>query len=78
MKLSTMTTQRVKCSKCGAETDWDIELGPNPFCLYCWDEQVEKAFRERVAASQRDYREKNRERVAAYQRDYYEKNRERV
>jgi len=67
-----------KCSKCGAKTDWDFDLGPSPLCTSCWDSQVEIIHREKVAAYQRDYRQRNREKAAANKRDYRQRNREKA
>ena len=32
-----MIIVRERCSVCGAETDWDYNLGESPLCAECWD-----------------------------------------
>ena len=56
----------VKCSVCGALTEWDESILEPPECVACWDGH--SMVENRVAAYQRAYYEKNRDRVAASQR----------
>jgi hypothetical protein len=66
----------VKCSICGAPTEWDDTLGDKPLCVTCWDARAEK--NNEVAAHQRAYRETHKDEVAAYQRAYRETHKDEV
>ncbi len=69
VKLSEIKLQPgeiiTKCSKCGRRTIWDIGIIGSPLCKKCWDNESSKDYKEKVAAGQRAYRERNKEKVAA-------------
>jgi len=51
----------VKCSNCGAPTEWDESMGP-PLCVACWDGK--SGVDNEVAAKGRAYYEAHKDEVA--------------
>jgi len=66
----------VKCSICGALTEWDESYKGPPMCVTCWDDRSDVD--NEVAAYQRAYREAHKDEVAARQRAYYEAHKDEV
>ncbi|MBA7627271.1 hypothetical protein ES703_34733 [subsurface metagenome] len=71
-----VTELRVRCSKCGAATDWDTELGEQPLCVDCWDDRA--GVGNQVAAYQRRYYQEHQDQAAAYQRRYRQEHQDQV
>jgi DNA-directed RNA polymerase subunit RPC12/RpoP len=73
-----MTMEKPKvyiCTRCGAETPWDEDLGPEVLCSKCWDDR--SGVDNERAASQRRYNQEHKEELAAYKRRYYQEHKER-
>jgi len=82
----------MRCCRCGAVTEWDLELGAKALCVMCWDLEVERMSEKELECrryyekngrkprleSARLYRERNREKVLGSQRLWRERNRERL
>jgi hypothetical protein len=66
----------VKCSICGAWTEWDDSLKVPPLCVACWDNRA--GADNEVAACKRAYYEAHKDEVAAYQRAYREAHKDEV
>lgn len=66
----------VKCSICGADTEWDEACGSDPVCVDCWDARADKD--NELAAYKRAYYQAHKEELAAKQRAYYQAHKEKV
>ena len=78
MSIESLKPILYKCTRCGADTEWDFNLGIDPLCANCWDNASEKYLKEIFAAGHRAYREANKDKVAAGQRAYREANKDKV
>ncbi len=79
---TVLTYFETTCSRCGAETWWYQELGPDPLCESCWDDDtggltsnakvgIEPLLAPpELAANQRAYRQAHKAAAAANQRAY--------
>ena len=58
----------IKCVKCGRDTEWDDDMGNDPLCMICWDQNSEVD--NELAAKKRKYRIEHKDELAANQRKY--------
>lgn len=53
---------KVKCSQCGAETEWEESLGDEPLCVNCWD--ARSGIDNEAAARRRRYYQEHKKYVS--------------
>ena len=85
--------QTPTCTVCGAETEWDFDLGAEPLCVDCWDEMESGVAsyvpfdttsgpltdrQRRQRDKKRAYREAHRDEISDKQRAYYEAHRDEI
>jgi len=51
-----ITETLVKCSICGAPTEWDGMWGKKPLCVVCWDAQAEEDYEVNIRRNISDSR----------------------
>lgn len=58
-----------RCCRCGNFTEWDDSLGFPPYCVRCWDKEVNRKTEAEVARS-RKYRSNHWTELKKYNRIY--------